>query len=550
MPDTSNSPNAHQTGPLRGSLGITLFLWLFGVVLAAFTAYAYWSARNTAGEWRETIEAGALRSSELIKKSTHYGMLLNRKEDVHQIIRTTAEAPGVLGVRIYDKEGRIIYSADDSEIGHRVDLEAEACIVCHERERPLESLGQAERVRVYRGPAGGRVLGLINPIENTPACSNADCHAHAPDQTVLGVLDVKVSMAEADSRLEAMEQRGFAAALVMALLTGLSSVLFIDRFVRRPVKRLIDGTARVSQGNLETGFATDGRGEIGQLAASFNRMTADLRRAREENEAWARELERKVLEKTEELSRTQRQVVHMEKMASLGKLAATVAHELNNPLAGILNYAKLVERSLHEGQVAGRELEEDERAELERFLVLIQKESGRCGEIVRNLLLFARRSGTEFSLQPLSEIVERARMIVRHRLELGGVEWRLVASVDDDHLICDPGQLEQALVALFVNAVEAMEGGGTLTARLREVGEELEITLADTGVGIPTEDLSHIFEPFYTTKEHSDGAGLGLAVVYGIVERHGGRIEVDSNLGRGTEFRLLLPRRPKVEGKR
>jgi two-component system NtrC family sensor kinase len=526
------------------SLGVVLFLWFFTVVLAAFAVYAFVSVRTTSRQWRETVESGALAWSELIQQATHQGMLRNHKEDVHEIIRTVAATPGVVGVRIYDKQGIIIHSAQAGEIGRRVDLKAESCVVCHQGQSTLDAVPQGERARIFREPGGRRVLGLINAIENSPACSGAGCHAHPPEETVLGVLDVKMSLSDADRRLAAARRLSYLAAAALALAVGGTSALFIDRFVRRPIGALIAGTRRVAGGDLATTFEVRSRNEIGQLAEAFNSMTRELARAQRENEEWARTLERKVVEETAELSRTQRQVVHMEKMASLGTLAATVAHELNNPLAGILNYAKLVERSLTEGAEGADGAEKpEERDEVRRFLQVIQQEAGRCGKIVRNFLLFARRSGGEFVLHSLNAILEQALAILRHHLEMRSVELSWTPLAGDDQLVCDPGQVQQAVLNLFVNAVEAMPEGGTLTVAVQAADDELEVTVADTGVGIAPEALPRIFEPFYTTKEAS-GSGLGLSVVYGIVERHGGTIDVESDAARGTTFRLTLPRHP------
>jgi two-component system NtrC family sensor kinase len=229
----------------------------------------------------------------------------------------------------------------------------------------------------------------------------------------------------------------------------------------------------------------------------------------------------------------------MDKTASLGRLAATVAHELNNPMGGILNYAKLTSRTLRENTIP-----DDVRRETERYLLLIQKEADRCGVIVRNLLTFARRDGSQMGPHALNTIVERALMLVRHHFEISGIRVERSLLQGDDNLTCDADQVHQALVALFVNAVEAMPQGGTLRVTTTGTESDVLVSIADTGVGIPPDALEHVFEPFYSTKDRQEGVGLGLAVVHGIMQRHGGRIEVESEVNRGTTFHLILPRRP------
>jgi two-component system NtrC family sensor kinase len=547
--EASAMPPERESAPLPpgrlrrayDSLSVRLFIWLFGIMVVIFTAYAIINIRTTEKHSMQLVYQGANRAGEIIKRSTRHAMLLNRKEDVDQIITTIADLPGVAGVRIYDKQGTIIVSAQPGEVGRKVDMKAEACIICHDQAKPLQSVPTESRMRVYRDANGERVLGLINPIENEPQCTS--CHVHRPDQTVLGVLDVKMSLAGTDERLAATKRWMIAATLLTALLLGAFSALFINRVVRVPVKRLIAGTQRIARGDLETRVPIETRDEVGELAAAFNHMTEDLRRAREEIQEWSQTLEQKVVEKTEELGRAQRQIIHMEKMASLGKLAATVAHELNNPLAGILTYAKLVEREIGRGEV-GREVAPEERDELRRYLAFIQKESSRCGDIVKNLLLFARRSGAQLALQHLNPILEQSLMLVNHHIAMAGIRLETRPLAGDDELVCDADQLKQALVALLVNAVEAMPEGGTLAVRAEGEPGGVRIAVADTGVGIPPDVLPHIYEPFFTTKEGGSGVGLGLAVAYGIVEQHGGRIEVASELGRGTTFEVHLPRRP------
>jgi two-component system, NtrC family, sensor kinase len=190
----------------------------------------------------------------------------------------------------------------------------------------------------------------------------------------------------------------------------------------------------------------------------------------------------------------------------------------------------------------------EEREEVRRFLRVIQREASRCGKIVRNFLLFARRSGGELAVHALSPIVDQSLAILNHHLEMSrvGLVWTPLSGGDE--VVCDAGQIQQALLDLFVNAVEAMPEGGTLTVAVLPRADEVEVSVADTGVGIRPEALPRIYEPFFTTKEGKVGAGLGLSVVYGIVERHGGRIDVESEVGKGTVFRLLLPRRPNLTG--
>jgi len=309
--------------------------------------------------------------------------------------------------------------------------------------------------------------------------------------------------------------------------------------INRPIRLLFRGTERVANGDLDTHIETHTQDELGQLAGAFNRMTDGLRTARGELTSWSDKLEQKVVEKTAELGRVQRHVVQIEKMASLGKLSATVAHELNNPLAGILNYARLSERELEDLDCP------ENHEDLRRFLGFIQKESSRSGDIVRNLLLFARPSGGDFAPAHLAEIVERSVMLVHHHLDMNDVLLEVNVSPNADELVCDAAQVQQALVALLINAVEAM-GANTdrrLTIQSVAKSETMEIQVTDTGVGISETALPHLFEPFFSTKENENGVGLGLAVVYGIVSRHGGHIEVESKIGEGTSFFVHLPRR-------
>ena len=231
-------------------------------------------------------------------------------------------------------------------------------------------------------------------------------------------------------------------------------------------------------------------------------------------------------------------MVQMEKMASLGKLSASVAHELNNPLAGILAYAKLLRK-----KVSKQDFSEDNLKEIDSELSMIADETARCGNIVTNLLLFSRQKVGEFHPQNLAPIIEQSLRLIAHHLTMNNVKCEVKLPDVPIEINCDPQQIEQALIALEINAIEAMPEGGSLKIELHKVEavNGVQIKVEDTGMGINKDDLDHIFEPFFTTKKDGKGTGLGLAVVHGIVESHNGRIDVKSKVNAGTTFTITLP---------
>jgi two-component system NtrC family sensor kinase len=304
------------------------------------------------------------------------------------------------------------------------------------------------------------------------------------------------------------------------------------------MKRLMAGTRELMHGNLGFQIKVQSDDEAGELADSFNRMSLQLRSANGEIVAWAKTLEDRVEQKTGELKRAHDHVLHVEKMASIGKLAAVVAHEINNPLAGILTYAKLLRKWLDRGDASTTKKEEAAQC-----LDLIASESRRCGELVKNLLTFSREAPMNIQTTDINGVVDRALRIVRHQFELTGVQLQEHLDEDLPRVQCDPAQLEQVVLALVMNALDAMPKGGNLwiSSSLGESGSVYEICVRDDGTGIPPEILTQIFEPFLTTKETGKGVGLGLAVSKSIVERHGGTITVGSEFGKGTTFTLTLP---------
>jgi two-component system NtrC family sensor kinase len=485
------------------------------------------------------VGISADRVAETVHRAAHDGMLRNDADGVRRIIENIGAQEGTDRIRIYNKEGMVRVSSRRSEEGTVVDKRSDECIACHAGPQPRAGLDREDRIRMLAGPDGGRVLGIITPIYNEPACTS--CHVHPASQRVLGILDVRLSMAQADAALATsarqMQYGLFATGISVLLL----SFLLLWALVLRPVRRLRIAMERAGEGDLSARLPTGSRDEVGQLARSWNELTSELQRARGDLEGLNRTLEARVEEKTRELEKTHHQMVVVEKMASLGKLAAVVAHEINNPLAGIRTYARLLRRQFGKGEQAPPTPEQS--AEIDRVLEVVDSEAGRCGDIVRNLLAFSRQSGARFAEEDLAVVVERCRMLLNHQAEMLGITLEARAVPDLPRVVCDAAQVQQMILALAMNALEATPSGGRVSIEARGDGEGVALVVADTGSGIPEEHQYRVFEPFFTTKEAGNGVGLGLAVVYGIVSRHHARIDLVSHAGTGTEFTVHMPRR-------
>lgn len=537
MPEIDSNPQSRRWSRLRHSLSAKLISLLTLTLVLIFGLLGYLNIRLH----RRHLEASALgtaeRISDVIKRSTTYYMMRNDRDGLYQVMHTIGDEPGIVRVRIFDQEGRVSYSTEPTEVRHIVDKNAEACYGCHAQSQPMTKLNRPDRFRIYRNGGGKRVLGIITPIENQPSCANADCHAHPASQQILGVLDTNISLAVADTQLAESTWRMLSYTVVAMLAVGFLSWLFIWKFVAEPLRALEKGTEQLAQGDLGYQIAPTSHDELGDLAQSFNSMSLQLHAANEEVVSWARTLEDRVDQKTCELKRAHDQMLHAEKMASIGKMAAVVAHEINNPLSGILTYAKLLRKWIGNG-----ETDDKHRADAQQCLELIASESRRCGDLVKNLLTFSRTSPMNPEPAGLNGIIERLVRLVQHKLEMTSIQLQL--DLDDrlPPVYCDPAQIEQVLLALVMNAVDAMPRGGNLWLQTRRrSAAQAEIKVRDDGSGIAPEILPHMFEPFFTTKENGHGVGLGLAISHGIIERHNGRIEVQSEPGKGTTFTITLP---------
>ncbi|MFA6438895.1 MAG: ATP-binding protein [Bacteriovoracaceae bacterium] len=515
-----------------------LLAGIFVVTVVGVGVLTFALVKIQAARYTEISTATAQRLSDIVKRSTQYSMLLNRREDIYQIIQTIGTEPGIEAIRIYNKKGEISYSTVDKEVNTTVDMNAEACVVCHlSGKSSVVSPANVELVRVFKNGTGHNVIGVITPIKNKPSCSEADCHVHPIEQTILGVLDVMIPLTETEQFIVEFETTQYAGGVALLLvLTGFCG-MFLWKTVNIPVHRLTEGTVAVMNGDLDHFIDVKTKDEIGFLTNSFNHMTRTLKQTQQELQNLNQTLEERVQKKSEELKRAQANLIQVEKMVSLGTLAATVAHELNNPLEGILTYAKLIRKRMNRPG-----LTEEEQTEIVSELTMIADETARCGNIVKNLLLFSRKQVGEFKQNDIRMLVEQSAKLMEHHLKMNNIVQRINYADPLPLVVCDGEQIQQALLALQINAVESMQSEGTMEiVALKASDDTVTITISDTGIGIRSEDLPHIFEPFFTTKKEGKGTGLGLAVVYGIIERHHGTITVVSEPNKGTTFTITLP---------
>ncbi|HUL38254.1 MAG TPA: ATP-binding protein [Thermodesulfobacteriota bacterium] len=539
MKDTMQRILSTKILPAMQSLSFKLYFLLIILLMISFTGIMYFNVTSYTKHVNESVINSAIQASDLIKRSTRYSMLKNDRENLSNIIMTIGQETGMEGIRIYNKPGKIAFSDAKDEVDTIVDKKVEQCYVCHEKEPAQEHLTTKNRIRILTSSEGYRVLGLINPIENEPDCFTSDCHAHSPKDKLLGLLDVKISLKSVDEEIYRTRKKMVLLSSIMILVTALLFAGFILRLVHIPIRKLAKGTREVANLNLDYAIDFVSKDEMGELARSFNQMTKQLKAANEANQEWSSTLEKKVRDKSEELKKAQAHLLLVEKIASLGKLSAVVAHEINNPMFGILTYAKLCLKIIQNPTSFSR----DQTNSVVQFLTVIRDEAIRCGDIVKNLLIFAKKDFGKWTEESLDKIINNSIQLVKHKIQIKELELNQELAEGNDIIYCDASGIQHILVALFINAIDAMSKGGKLKVKtiLLDSSQEVQIVISDTGGGIPEEVLPHIFEPFVSTKEST---GLGLAVVYGIIQQHKGEIEVDSKPNEGTTFVITLPRRP------
>ena len=511
------------------SLTGKLILTIGTLMIIGSTIFWYFLFKHQERELMQNSVKYGYSFVDYVRKSTRYGMLTFQDLLIQQTIEAIGSAEGVLRVRIFDSKGKIAYSSDKKDIGTIVDKNSPICTSCHAanshaNDTPSWSIRKENDLRV---------LNIVQPIHNEVACYTSTCHVHTKEQKVLGLVEANLSLSILD---KSIQQQGIAITIyVLAFLFVISVVLclILWNLVSTPVSMLTKGMERVAGGDLDYTINLNRKDEIGELATAFNSMTSDLKKAKNELMDWGNTLEKKVQEKTEAIHRAQAQLIHSEKLASLGRMAAGVAHEINSPLTGIVTFGHLLLKKFPPGT--------QEREDIE----VIIDQANRCSTIIKGLLGFARASAAEKALTNINDVLHSSMNIVRNKADFFDI--KLITDFDPSLLRvrADSSQLQQVFLNMIMNAADAMEGKGTLTLTTRNITDSnrdfVEVVFRDTGPGIPKENLEKLFEPFFTTKPVGKGTGLGLAVSHGIIQEHGGKISVITKLNEGSSFSIKLP---------
>lgn len=616
---------------LFNKIGTRLILAVSLSVSIIIGVFAYFNIQSHSKNLISEVERHVNQLSETVKNTMQFDMLQNNREHITRIINIVGKEECIANVRILNKKGEIIYSTDNAEIGTMLDKKAESCYACHVENEPLEKLPIKKRTRIFRlSPDSSRVLGVINPIYNDESCWSADCHAHSKDMTVLGVLDITVCLKKIDEQTNKSKMDVALFALFAILTLAIILRILVKILIQRPVRDLVKATNYVAVGNLSHRIEYTRKDEIGQLADSFNNMTRKL-------------------------AETRMQLFQSDKMASIGRLAAGVAHEINNPLTGVLTYSSFLLKRVKNNP------------EMKADLEVIVRETKRSREIVKGLLDFSRQSTPKKGSVVIEEIIDNAVAVITNQLKINHITLEKKWGKNIPTITADANQIQQVFLNLLINAIDAIgKKGGTINIATNEVSlspygliqirsatcpkghslidEEhkidgmptvklkaksesnegfvhldpiygrhndhfgiqfnedeivrlycpqcgvsmvdenkkgpicgaptyslivpgkgaiegctkfscvwqkwdaidnagdikfVEIKISDTGSGIDEKYLNKIFDPFYSTKGQQ-GTGLGLSVIWGIVNNHKGKIIVDSAIDEGTTFTIHL----------
>ncbi len=523
----------------RNSLSSKLLVAIGTLILIGSTIFWYMIIVRGERMFLQNTVEHAETYTEMIEKTLFANMHALQTGAIQQTIETIGTSRNIRGIRIFTFDGKVIFSSIPGKVNSLISQDSLSCRLCHKPDAPpgRESLkiNQGETAwMITRQEGEGRFIKLARPIMNRKSCSTASCHQHSPEKKVLGILETDYSLSSIDRTIVRQKVTTIFFGIVFTVFCSVVLCMILWKLIIRPIMLLSDGMKKVSGGDLDHHIEIKTRDEMGMIARTFNQMTQELKADRQKLENWAKELEAEVNRKTEEIRRGQEQLFHAEKLASLGRMAAGVAHEINSPLTGIVTFAHLMLKRIPPENKMDRE-----------DIEVIIEQAERCSKIIKGLLGFSRAIPSEKTEIDINATIRQTIDIIRNQAKFHNVKIHLELDPDLPRVKGDASQLQQVYMNLLINAADAMSDRGEVHIATREVGDEgkefVEIEFTDTGPGIPEEYLGKLFEPFFTTKPVGKGTGLGLAVSHGIIKKHGGYIRVKSSPGKGTSFYLRIP---------
>jgi len=476
----------------------------------------------------------------LVEGALYQYMLENDKTALRNMLNIINEMPGIEDVNMYDNQDNLVHSSFTDQYNRHNNPNCKDChkninIMFPKKEKSFRIVNIDSKCEMSQKDYDNRLLLIKAPILNEKSCFTASCHAHPQSEEVLGSFVIRIPLEALDANLK----KSYGLAIIATLLLVIFLLNFTRRKIKNPLNAIIEASEAVSRGDNSTRLEIKPHqlNDVKMVSMAFNEMLDNLQSATSELQNWSQQLEYKVQKKTEELSEMQNELIHVERIASLGKLSSSVAHEINNPLSGVLTYTKLVHKQLRK-----LNLDETVKESMLKYLTVIELETKRCGDIVKGLLEFSRKDQQDFETRHLHKILDDVYTLMSHQMKMANISFLTAFSAQWDLIHCSENQIKQACIAILLNASEAVFENGEILMKTTNPDEEtIIIEITDNGVGIAPEDLPHIFEPFFSAKQKASGIGLGLAIVHGIVQSHNGRVEVDSELGKRTTVSIILP---------
>ena len=543
--------NNHVSGPILNSY-VKFGSSIYGRVVIIITISSFFLFlsfgvifRSVNEEYmKSVIRENGNNIGYIVQGALYRSMLENDRTSLQGTLDVINTMAGIDDVNLYDKANNLVYSSISNDTTNHSDPD---CISCHKnfntmfsaKEKSYRIIDVNSECSMNHNNNNSRHLLIKSPILNRKSCYTSSCHAHSPDEEVLGSLIIKMPLGGLDTALEKSTTNYFLLAFFLTVLLLLFLFFFTRKKIKNPLNEIIKASEAVAKGDRSTRLEIKPHqlSDMRMVSHAFNDMLDNLQTANNELHNWSQQLEYKVQKKSEELGQAQKELINVERIASLGKLSLSVAHEINNPLSGILIYAKLIQK-----QLGNQDLDPAKKELMMKNLKLIENETKRCGDIVKGLLDFSRKDQDGFEPKHLQEILLETYELMSHPMKIANVNFISDFSAKSDLIYCSPNQIKQACIGILVNASEAVSENGEVLFRTSNPDEDhVRIEISDNGVGISEEDISHIFEPFFSTKENVSGIGLGLAIVHGIIQSHKGKTEVKSERGKGTTLSITLP---------